>query len=500
MGGWGRPTRAGYVVAFVAFLALTAASCEGGEWRTTATPSPERAAHVALLHTGKVLMVAGSGNNKAAFDAGSFTTSLWDPTTETFEAVATPWDAFCAGHAFVPDGRLLVAGGNSAYPGPTTNNANGGSQKSYVFDPATSTYVAQPDMATARWYPTVVELGSGNLFTVGGLDATGLRTNTSQRFAVKTSTWSTSKEPPSQLSFMPLYPSLHLLASGELFYSGATVFGAGPTSPGIWNTTTNTWKSVPGLTDAGKRDQAMSVLLPPAQDQKVMIMGGGLQDQPVDAVDTTAIVDLKAASPTYVPGPAMDTKKMYVSAVILPDSTVFETGGASSTVKNGNKAVYSSQIFDPKTSTWSKVARPTVPRVYHSSALLLPDGRVATFGGNPVDGFEMRVEIFTPPYLQTHTPRPTIVSAPTEITYKGTYALATTQAAALRSAVLVRPEAVTHSMDPGQRLIDLPLTATATGISVKVTNSANIAPPGWYMLFVVDSNGVPSVAKWLHLG
>jgi hypothetical protein len=161
--------------------------------------------------------------------------------------------------------------------------------------------------------------------------------------------------------------------------------------------------------------------------------------------------------------------------------------------------VYSAQIFDPKTSTWTKVASPTVPRLYHSSALLLPDGRVATFGGNPDDGFEMRIEIFTPGYLQKNTPRPTISSAPTEITYKGTYALHTTQAAAIKSAVLVRPMAVTHSTDPAQRLVDLPFTATASGVSVSVTNSKNIAPPGWYMLFVVDGNGVPSVAKWVHL-
>src|SRR3954451_7302941 len=111
MGGRVRRSRAGYAIAIGAFVALTAASCEGSAWRTTATPSPVRAAHVALLHTGKVLMVAGSGNNRAAFDAGTFTTSLWDPSTETFQAIATPWDAFCSGHAFLPDGRLLVAGG-----------------------------------------------------------------------------------------------------------------------------------------------------------------------------------------------------------------------------------------------------------------------------------------------------------------------------------------------------------------------------------------------------
>ncbi len=495
--GWEAGRRA-RVVALVAFAALVAGACQG-EWRTTTKPSPVRAVHVALLHTGKVLLVAGSGNNAGSFAAGDFKTSIWDPKTESFQSVATPWDAFCAGHAFLPDGELLVAGGNTAYPGPATNNANAGSPKTYVFDPVTSKYVAKPDMAVARWYPTVVELGSGNLFTVGGLDASGLRTNASQTFNSGTHTWSASKEPPAELSFMPMYPSLHLLADGHLFYSGANVFGSGPARPGIWNVWTNEWTKVPGITDPDRRDQAMSILLPPAQDQKVMIIGGGHQDLPVDALSSTAIVDLKSANPTYVPGPALDTKKMYVSAVILPDSTVFETGGASTTIHNGTKPVYSNQIFDPKTSTWSKAANSTVGRVYHSSAILLPDGRVATFGGNPEDSFEMRIEIFTPAYLQKDTPRPAVSSAPTEIAYGGSYSLGTTQASPLRSAVLVRPGAATHSSDPGQRLVDLPFTTTANGLSVNVTGNRNLAPPGWYMLFVVDGTGVPSVAKWVHL-
>src|SRR6476620_4195 len=158
MGGWGGIGRA---VGVAAVATLVAAACQG-EWRVS-NPSPVRAAHVALLHTGKVLLVAVSGNNINDFNAGTFTTSLWDPTTDTFESVATPWDAFCAGHAFLPDGDLLVAGGTTAYPGPSTNNANAGTPKTYVFNPSTSSYVRKPDMATARWYQTVVELGSGNL-------------------------------------------------------------------------------------------------------------------------------------------------------------------------------------------------------------------------------------------------------------------------------------------------------------------------------------------------
>ena len=204
--------------------ALVATACQG-EWRQSSSPSPVRTAHVALLRTGKVLLIVGSGNSRGEFDAGRFTTSVWDPTTETFTAVDTPWDAFCAGHSFLPDGDLLVAGGNTAYPGPATNNANVGSPKTYLFDPDTNQYVAQPDMAQARWYPTVVELGSGNQFTVGGLDEVGLRTSASQTYNATTNTWSASKEPPAELSFMPMYPALHLLADGRVFYSGSNVFG-----------------------------------------------------------------------------------------------------------------------------------------------------------------------------------------------------------------------------------------------------------------------------------
>jgi hypothetical protein len=230
-----------------------------------------------------------------------------------------------------------------------------------------------------------------------------------------------------------------------------------------------------------------------------MVMGGGHQDQPVDAVASTAIVDLDEPSPRYTAGPPMDAGKMYVSAVILPDSTVFQTGGASTTIHNGDRPVFSNQIFDPKTGAWKKAANHTVPRSYHSSALLLPDGRVATFGGNPENRFEMRVEIYKPPYLQQNTPRPTITGGPTEIALDGTYSLGTSEASPIRSAVLIRPAAVTHSSDSNQRLVDLPFTPTENGISYTVTGNQNLAPPGWYMLFVVDGNGVPSVAKWVHL-
>jgi hypothetical protein len=481
--------RAALLVAF----AVVAAAC--GTWRVTDTPSPVRAVHAALLHTGKVLLVAGSGADQGNFDAGSFKTSIWDPTTETFQSVSTPWDAFCSGHAFLSDGRLLVSGGTSAYP-DVTDGRYAGTKKSYIFDPSTSKYVAAPDTATARWYPTVVELGDGKLLTVGGFDENRQRTRDFEVF--DGSQWSAPQDAPAGMPFVPLYPALHLMEDGRLFFSGASVQGSSTTSPGLWDPVTGSYQNVPNLTKKAVRDEAMSVLLPPAQDQRVMIIGGGRSLSDLAATNTTAIADMKQAIPTYKSAKPIAVGKLYVSAVILPDSTVLETGGAASGLDNGSTPVFDTEIFDPKTNKWTKEATHTVPRVYHSSALLLPDGRVATFGGNPKGSFEMRIEIYSPPYLD-RGPRPTITSAPTEIHNGGNYAVRTREAQPIRSAVLVRPGAVTHSSDSNQRLVDLPFTTTANGVSVSVTGEPNLAPPGWYMLFVVDADGVPSVASWVHL-
>jgi Domain of unknown function (DUF1929) len=489
-----RGRRLGLMV-LAAAMAVGASAC--GSWEVSSKPSPVPAIHVALLHTGKVLLVAGSGNDKAAFDAGTFRTSVWDPTSNTFSTVSTPWDAFCAGHAFLPDGRLLVTGGTTAYQ--TTGSNFAGSRRAFLFDPGQNRYEAVPGSKVARWYPTVVELGDGGLFTLGGLNENRVRTRNYEIF--DGTSWSASVPPPGNVgNTMPTYPALHLLDDGRLFYSGANVLGTGTMDPGIWNLGSNTYQKVPGLTKQRLRDESMSVLLPPAQDQRVMILGGGVTNSTTaTATDAVAVADLKNGSPRYSAAPPLDAPKMYVSAVVLPDSTVLETGGGSKSVNAGSFPVLSAQIFDPKTDSWTKAASPTVPRLYHSSAILLPDGRVATFGGNPKNSFEMRIEIYSPEYLRKDTPRPGITSGPAEMHYGGSYSLETTQASPLTSAVLVRPAAVTHSSDSNQRLVDLGLTSTASGIRVTVPGNRNLTPPGWYMLFVNDANGVPSVAKWVHV-
>ena len=496
MGSWARPAR---VVGAIAIAAVVASACQGS-WQTTATPSPVKAVHVALMHTGKVLLVAGSGNSKGDFLAGTFKTSVWDPTTETSTAVATPWDAFCSGHAFLPDGELLVAGGNTGYPDPSTNNSNAGSKKAYLFNPTTQKYVAEPDMGTARWYPTTVELGSGNIFTVGGIDERGQRTKTSQTFNSTLHTWTADKAPPAALNFMPLYPSLHLLSDGRVFYSGVNVFGAGPATPGIWNVNTNAWTPVrrpdrPRPPGPGHERPAPARAGPEGDGPRRRRPGPAGRCRRVhrDRGPEVRDSDLRARA---LDGHEEDVRERGDPARLHRVRDRRRRRRRCTTAATPCTARRSST---PRPRRGPRSPRRRCPALYHSSAILLPDGRVATFGGNPDDGFEMRIEIFTPGYLQKDTPRPTITSAPTEIAYNGSYSLRTTQAAALKSAVLVRPMAVTHSSDPAQRLVDLPFTTTANGVQVSVTNSKNIAPPGWYMLFVVDGNGVPSVAKWVHL-
>jgi hypothetical protein len=484
----------------VASLALLVGACEGS-WARTANPSPVRNVHAALLRTGKVLLIAGSGNLVENFDAGSFKTAIYDPTTDTVRAdVPTPYDLFCSGHAFLPDGRLLVVGGTAAYQAPGLQYA--GEKRTVIFDPVTEAYTAGPPMAIGRWYPTVVNRADGKLVALAGWDDQRKHSNTFQVFDSATGTWSANKgigtnDPNGVGVYSPTYPSMHLLADGRLFYSGAHVFPAGPgTSPYLWDTDANriTWLTKNAAIDVDRRDQAASVLLPPAQDQQVLVIGGGLEDSTPIALATTALIDLKQPNPTYRAGPPLDAAKMYASAVILPDGRVLETGGATGyRSSTGSAPVHSTQILDPKTMTWSKAPDASVDRVYHSGALLLPDGRVLTFGGNPADrSFQMQLELYSPGYM-TKT-RPKITAAPASASYGVPFSVSTDTPIA--SAVLIRPSAVTHSSDSDQRSVDL----AVTGNQLTVPANRNLTPPGWYMLFVRDASNVPSVARWVKVG
>ncbi|KUM74639.1 galactose oxidase-like domain-containing protein [Streptomyces curacoi] len=491
----------------------TADECANGKWDVLPTKNPVRSMHSVVLHNGKVLLIAGSGNDPEKFAAGTFTSAVYDPQNGTYKQIPTPKDMFCAGHVQLDDGRVLVMSGNKGYPSADGTIGYQGYKDSYVFDPVTETYSKTNDMNDGHWYPSATILGNGDVISFGGLkeDSTG---------SVAAELWSDAEQKWLELwkvkqtwSYWGLYPSMILMQDGRLFYSGSHVFGNNipGTGSAIYDYDANTITQVPGLQKKDERDQSASVLLPPAQDQKVLTIGGGNIDSNPDANRLTDVIDLKQPNPSYVAGPPLPQGqvdlgagkvpqtggqgKMYPSVVLLPDGKVLETGGA---LHNRANPVYETSLYDPATNTFDPVAPDPEERGYHSSAFLLPDGRVMTTGDNPGNGsWNHDVSVYTPPYLLKGE-RPKITSLiDTEWSYGDTQRITVDRPIA--KAELIRPAAVTHSSDPNQRFVDLPLSVDGNNVDLNVTSNPNLAPPGWYMLFAVDANGVPSVAKWVHL-
>ena len=304
----------------------------------------------------------------------------------------------------------------------------------------------------------------------------------------------------------PMYAHLFLLEDGRVFYSGGQYGANNGVRPTVWDPATNASTDLQGvLPDPQARNQSASVLLPPAQDQRVMIMGGGpfdMHDQ-TGAVASVAIADLAAPQPAYRSVAGLNMARMHLCATLLPDRTVLVSGGAMME-ENAGQAAFAAEIYHPDPGAgpgrWAMAAVSRVPRLYHSVALLMPDGKVITAGSNPQRKTEeLRIEVFWPPYL-FGTKRPEITVADTELTYGGAVAVTVPDAARLASACLLQAGATTHSSNCEQRLVDLPLTVTgADTASVALPVTATLAPPAWYLLFVVNADGIPSHGIWVHL-
>jgi FtsP/CotA-like multicopper oxidase with cupredoxin domain len=459
-----------------------------GAWELLACDSVTLAVHFALLHTGKILIFSGSGNYPPRHDSHTYGSVLWDYRSGRFTPVPISYDTFCCGQASLAGGDLIAAGGTKNYDSPWE-----GLPDAAVFDVRAEQWVNVAAMADGRWYPTLVSLADGTAIAFSGTNAAGTGVNeVPEVFDPGTRTWHAT--PALRVPGYPLYPHLFLLRDGRLFFTGASLGNTGIGGE-LLDLDTGTHTPVPGLSAAGSRDQAASVLLPPVQDQKVLVMGGLGGGGVVANAD---IADLAAANPAYTPTAPMNHGRTRLNAVLLPDRTVFVSGGGS---ESESRPVLESEIYDPQSGTWTVTATATVPRLYHSVALLLPDGRVATAGSNPDRGDdELRIEIYHPPYLFRGR-RPFIEEAPAAASHGGRFTLRTPNARDIRWVQLIRPMATTHSTDSQQRLLDLPFTVTALDeLTVTVPDEPDLAPPGWWMLSIVDTKRRPSDAEWVQLG
>ncbi|MFE9879574.1 galactose oxidase-like domain-containing protein [Streptomyces sp. NPDC005784] len=593
---------------------------DNGHWDIIDFPAEYRlnTIHAALLHTGKILLIAGSGNNQDNFDAKKFDTRIWDPVKGTIKKIPTPADLFCTGHTQLANGNLLIAGGTKRYEtlkgdvtkagglmvvhnenpdqpitlpagtrftgkgngktfvskdpvlvprakkvfdkstgaflrndpglgriyveahrsgqkyetgtqdnyriqgltGADARNTYGIAQKlaldkkdfqgirdAYEFDPVAEKYIKVDPMNEARWYPTLTTLSDGKVLSVSGLDEIGqLVPGKNEVFDPKTRKWTYTKG----IRQFPTYPAISLMQNGKLFYSGSNA-GYGPDDvgrdPGVWDLASNRFTKLDGLSDPNMMETSGTVLLPPAQNEKYLVIGGGGVGESKLSSRRTRLIDFLDRKPRFVDGPELEKGTRYPQSSILPDDTVLVSGGSEDYRGRGDSNILQARIYDPKANTFDRVADPLVGRNYHSGSILLPDGRVMFFGSNSLYAdkadtkpatFEQRIEIYTPPYLFRDA-RPSLSGGPRTIARGASASFTSAHASSIRTARLIRPSASTHVTDVDQRSIALDFTKTKTGISVTVPKNRNLVESGWYMLFVTDDQGTPSKAQWVKV-
>lgn len=216
-------------------------------------------------------------------------------------------------------------------------------------------------------------------------------------------------------------------------------------------------------------------------------------------------IDLNGASPTARRLPDVPDLRRWSNMTVLPNGKVLVTGG-SEKIGQIPTATYVAEIWDPETETWSRGASATKPRLYHSTALLLPDGTVLTAGGGaPGPVKNLNAEIYYPPYLYAKdgsgqpAPRPEVLDVSDTIDVGGTVSVTVATGTGVGRLTMVRLGAATHSYNPDQRFLDIPFQQTGDTLTGTLPSNPNVALPGYYMLFVIDADGVPSIARIIHL-
>ncbi|HET7785481.1 MAG TPA: galactose oxidase-like domain-containing protein, partial [Myxococcales bacterium] len=296
---------------------------------------------------------------------------------------------------------------------------------------------------------------------------------------------------------IPYYPWMFVAPDGRVFYAGWA-----RTSRWLDTAGTGHWTATgPAHKVAVTRIYGTAVMYEPG---KVLVAGGN--DSPPEA--SAEVIDLNDKNPQWRLIAPMKHARHHAVGTLLPDGTVLVTGGTSSPGKNDRTgSVMTPELWDPVTEQWTELAAMDVNRLYHSTALLLPDARVFTGGGGqpPADGQpdNFNAQIYSPPYLfnddGTPAARPQIDDAPGEIAYGAPIPVSTPAPGDVAQVTLVKLGSMTHAFNQSQRFMRLPFTADASLITATAPANPNLAPPGHYMLFLVGRNGAPSEARIVHL-
>jgi hypothetical protein len=455
---------------------------DAGQWAGPFT-WPLVAIHASLLTTGNILLwdIETSGQG----------VQVWNPTTNTFTAVPfNNENLFCSGLASLPNGKILVTGGHRAnFVGLTDAT---------LFDPVTQSWASTGRMAFPRWYPTTTALPDGRMLVMSGsIDCETCTADTPEVYDPATGTWTRLDNATLTLS---LYPHVFVLPDGRVLVTGSSESYEEPVVAHVLQLATQTWTVVDPVPVNGG---SAAMYLPGKIVTSGLGTAGGADVTGTPSTATTYVLDMTQPLPAWRQTPPMQHPRDFHTMTILPDGDVLVTGGGETTgATDAATAVFAAELWSPATETWTTMASMSVPRLYHSTALLLPDGRVLVAGGGRNAGVgapttfrdRLSAEIYSPPYL-FRGPRPTISSAPATMSYGANVFVATPDGAGIAAVSLIRTASVTHAFNQDQRFVPLTFQPTSGGLTVQAPANANLAPPGHYLLFILDANGLPSIAK-----
>jgi galactose oxidase len=479
-----------YAGSVIATQANTGEDCDStatkGSWSSVIT-WPVVSIHTALLPTGNVLTWGRMEIKVPEYPV------MWDPVNDptaqhqtTYPVTNNPW---CSGFAFLPNGNLVVAGGHF--------DVSMGRPTAFEFDPNAKAWTQLPDMRDGRWYPTATALANGEMLVESGTDSMA-RDDSIPEVLQKNGTW---RELTTARRWPGYYPWNFQAPNGLVFSAGqgpttqyintAGTGALGPIIPHVVNTTRDYGSAV--MYDVGK----------------IIVMGGGYTER------TAEVINLNDASPAWKFTGWMQFPRRQMNATLLADGQVLATGGGSGDFRGSVNPVLIGERWSPATGHWTPMAAMKLARLYHSSTVLLPDARVLSVGSGQPAGTgqvdQYNGEIYSPTYLfnPDGTPatasRPQLMYAPPKVGYGQQFTI-WTQNVIPAKVLWIRIGATTHSFNENQRINYLAFTTNpqppnnaSTPISVTTPASPNLAPPGHYVIYVLNSAGVPSVGKMVQI-
>ena len=461
------------------------------------------AIHASVLPNGKVLFWGRRIDPNGTLDPHECMPWIWDP--ETGQQTDTPQprlqnnqrvNLFCAGHAFMPDGELLVAGGHI--------RDSVGSPQASLYDYRSNSWKSLPQMNNGRWYPTVTALSDGRMLVSSGsyLEKDGTTPPNPISQIWDGARWM------STVSFfgLPLYPRMHVAPDGRVFMSGSNA------QTYFLDLSRNMWTRLPapgGARINKERQYAPSVMY---DTGKIIYLGGGNDRDLITPTANAEVIDLGANPPAWEDKdtPRMHFRRRQHNATLLPDGTILVTGGTSGDGFNNldpGRPIHVAELWDPKTKKWTMLVAEDIDRCYHSTAVLLPDATVLSAGGgeynvngpnlppqaNRAEDSHRNAQIFRPPYL-FRSPRPRITDAPEEIDYGKEFTVRVS-GPEVDQVTWLRLSSVTHAFNQNQFIHFLEFRSGSGGLTMKAPARSELCPPGHYMLFVLSKDDVPSVAR-----